>query len=181
MNKYLKTIIVTIISIVAMAFLGCSIGMGGGSSTVETVIETDQESEPKKLEKEESDEVIEDEKEEDAEDLAADEEILKGVLFDFLNAVKSDNEYGFFSSGTVDMAGSEEEYKNGDKSDIYFIIQESHSSWENIEFESIIIVDNFATVEIIGDRMAEGTKYEGDKVIFDFVKENDEWKIDFSF
>jgi len=87
----------------------------------------------------------------------------------------------FFSSGTVNMVGSEEEYKNGDKSDIYFIIKESHSNWENIEFGSIVIINNKATIEIIGDRMAEGTKYEGDKVIFDFIKENGQWKIDFSF
>ena len=46
----------------------------------------------------------------------------------------------FFSSGTVNMVGSEEEYKNGDKSDIYFIIKGSHSNWENIEFGSIVII-----------------------------------------
>lgn len=102
------------------------------------------------------------------------------TVLSFFDVVMQDNKYGFFSSGTVSMIGSEEEYKNGDKSDIYFIIQESYSSWENIEFKSIIIVDDSATVEFTGDRMAEGTKYEGYKVVFDFVKENDEWKIDFS-
>ena len=118
---------------------------------------------------------------EDAEDLIADKEILKGTLLDFFDTVIQDNEYMFFSSGTVNMVGSEEEYKNGDKSDIYFIIKGSHSNWENIEFGSIVIINNKATIEIIGDRMAEGTKYEGDKVIFDFIKENGQWKIDFSF
>lgn len=111
---------------------------------------------------------------------STDEESLMYALFDFLDAVKQDSEYEYFSSETINMVGSEEEYKNGDRSDIYFIIQESHSNWENIEIESIVIIDNTATVEIMGDRMAEGMKSEGEKVVFDFVKENGNWVIDFS-
>ncbi|MCJ7666545.1 MAG: hypothetical protein MUO59_07415, partial [Actinobacteria bacterium] len=110
-----------------------------------------------------------------------DEESLMVVLFGFFDAVEQDSEYEYFSSATINMVGSEEEYKNGDRSDIYFIIKESHSNWENIEIESIVIIDDTATIEIMGDRMAEGMKYEGEKVVFDFVKENGEWMIDFSF
>ncbi len=42
------------------------------------------------------------------------------------------------------------------------------------------IIGNIAEIGITGDRMAEGMLYEDDKVTFTFVKENGEWKIDFS-
>ena len=118
---------------------------------------------------------------EELEGSITDEEILEDTLLAFFDAVVIDDEYSYFSSGTIALVGSEAEYKNGDKSDIYFIIKESHSSWENIKFGSIIITNDKAVVAIIADRMAEGTKYEDDKVEFDFVKENEQWKIDFSF
>jgi len=132
-------------------------------------------------EDEEAEEEISGEENSEEIDSISDEEILEGTLLAFFDAVIIDDEYSYFSSGTIAMVGSEEEYKNGDKSDIYFIIKESHSSWENIEFESIIVANDKAVVEIIADRMAEGTKYIDDKVGFDFVKENGQWKIDFSF
>ena len=190
MNKNLKTIILITISIAAVAFFGCRISTNDEYVVIEAsteVIEL-EESESEELEEEVSSEVNEDEKEKNTENIVADQDTKESVdedrlmdaLINFFNAVRQDNEYEYFSNATINIVGSKEEYKNGDKSDFYFIIKESHSNWENIEFKNIIIVDCIATVEIIGDRMAEGMKYEDEKVVFDFVKENDEWKIDFS-
>ena len=190
MNKNLKTIILITISIAAVAFFGCRISTNDEYVVIEAsteVIEL-EESESEELEEEVSPEVNEDEKEKNTENIVADQDTKESVdedrlmdaLINFFNAVRQDNEYEYFSNATINIVGSKEEYKNGDKSDFYFIIKESHSNWENIEFKNIIIVDGIATVEIIGDRMAEGMKYEDEKVVFDFVKENDEWKIDFS-
>jgi len=115
----------------------------------------------------------------DCEEEIAEDNFLN-ILIIFLDAVKTDNEYIYFSSATVAIVGTEEEYKNGTKSDYYFIIKESHSNWENIEIETVDINGNAAVVEIIGDRMAEGMLYEDEKISFRFLKENGEWKIDFS-
>ena len=108
------------------------------------------------------------------------EEKLEDTLFAFFDAVLLSEEYKYFSSATKDIVGTEEEYKNGDKTDIYFIIQESHSSWENIEIQDISIDGKAATVTFTGDREAEGMKYEGEEISFNFVKEGEEWMIDFS-
>ena len=109
-----------------------------------------------------------------------DNEMLEEALFAFFSAVEAGDEYKCFSSATVDIVGTEAEYKNGDKSDIYFIIQESHSNWENIEILDISMDDNTANVAFIGEREVEGIRSEGLEVSFDFVKENGKWKIDFS-
>lgn len=108
------------------------------------------------------------------------EEILENTVLGFLDAVASDEEYDYFSSGTISIVGTEEEYINGDKSDIYFIIKESHSSWENVQAAEVRIDGDKAEVDITGDRMAEGTMYEGDLVTFRLVNEQGTWKIDFS-
>ena len=54
------------------------------------------------------------------------EESTKKLLGDqalnFIDAVKSGNEYDYVSSATKEIVGTEQEYKNGTKSDIYFII-----------------------------------------------------------
>ena len=109
-----------------------------------------------------------------------DKEKLEEIFFAFFDAVKAGEEYKYFSSATRNKVGTEEEYKNGDKSDIYFIIQESHSNWENIEIQDINIDNNKATVIFTGEREVEGIKSEGLEISFDFVKEDGEWKIDFS-
>jgi hypothetical protein len=106
-------------------------------------------------------------------------ERLENVFFSFFDSVKEQEEYKYFSSTLKSMVGSEEEYKNGDKTDIYFIIQESHSSWENIKILDINIDESTATVTFTGDRIVEGIKSEGEKISFNFIKEEDEWKIDF--
>jgi hypothetical protein len=108
------------------------------------------------------------------------EELLGNTVLGFLDAVAADEEYDYFSSGTILMVGTEQEYINGDKSDIYFIIKESHSTWENVVITSARIKEDEAEVDITGDRMAEGTVYEGDMVTFRLVKEQGTWKIDFS-
>lgn len=108
------------------------------------------------------------------------EELLGNTVLGFLGAVIADEEYDYFSTGTISMVGTEQEYINGDKSDIYFIIKESHSSWENVVIAAVRINGGEAEVDIIGDRMAEGTKYEGDMVTFRLVDEQGTWKIDFS-
>jgi len=108
-------------------------------------------------------------------------ERLEDVLLDFFEAVKLGEEYKYLSSSTKDIVGTEQEYKNGDKSDIYFIIQESHSNRENVEIQDISIDNNTATVTFTGERIVEGIKSEDEEVAFDFVKEDGEWKIDFSF
>ncbi len=118
--------------------------------------------------------------EKEPEDEEALEDNFLNILKSFMDAVKTDNEYMYFSSSTVAIVGTEEEYKNGTKSDYYFIIKESHSNWENIEIETVDINGDVAVIEIIGDRMAEGTFYEDEKIDFRFLKENGEWKIDFS-
>jgi hypothetical protein len=81
----------------------------------------------------------------------------------------------------IDAVKSGEEYKNGTKSDIYFIISESHTNWKNLQVVSVKITSaSSAEVKIRGDRKAEGIDYTGDEITFCFVLENDEWKIDFS-
>ena len=81
----------------------------------------------------------------------------------------------------IDAVKSWEEYKNGTKSDIYFIISESHTNWKNLQVVSVKITSaSSAEVKIRGDRKAEGIDYTGDEITFCFVLENDEWKIDFS-
>ncbi len=107
-------------------------------------------------------------------------ERLEDTLFSFFDAVIEGEEYKYFSTTLKYIVGSEEEYKNGDKTDIYFIIQESHSSWENIEIQDISVDDSTATVTFTGDRKVEGMKSEGEEISFNFVKEDNEWKINFS-
>jgi hypothetical protein len=110
----------------------------------------------------------------------AEEEKLEEALFGFFEAVEKNEEYSYFSNATKDMVGTEEEYKSGDKTDIYFIIQESHSSWENVAITNIKINGKRATVTFTGDREVEGMVSEGEELSFNFVKENGQWKIDFS-
>jgi len=109
-----------------------------------------------------------------------DEEILENTVLGFLDAIEAGLEYDYFSSGTVSIVGTEEEYRNGDKSDIYFILQESHSNWEDIRIKKVTVEEDRAYVEITGDRMVEGIEYEGDQVTFTLVDEQGTWKIDFS-
>jgi hypothetical protein len=109
-----------------------------------------------------------------------DEEILENTVLGFLDAIEAGQEYDYFSSGTVSIVGTEEEYRNGDKSDIYFILSESHSNWEDIRVTEVTIEGDTAYVEITGDRMVEGIKYEEDQVTFTLVDEQGTWKIDFS-
>jgi len=109
-----------------------------------------------------------------------DEEILENTVLGFLDAIEAGLEYDYFSSGTVSIVGTEEEYRNGDKSDIYFILQESHSNWEDIRIKKVTVEEDRAYVEITGDRMVEGIEYEGDQVTFTLVYEQGTWKIDFS-
>jgi len=103
------------------------------------------------------------------------------VLNNFLQAVKENKEYAFFDSYTVDMTGSEEEYKNGTASDIFYIIKESHSGWENITAESVTFDGNRALLIIRGDRTVEGMEYKDEQIRFNFINENEIWKIDFYY
>lgn len=107
--------------------------------------------------------------------------LLGDRALSLIDAVRSGNEYDYFSSATKEIVGTEEDYKNSTKSDIYFIIAESHRSWENLQVVSVNLTSaNSAEVTVKGDRKAEGIDYIGDEVTFSFVFENDEWKIDFS-
>lgn len=148
---------------------------GEEAETEETGENGDPKEEPEtSLEEEETEPEIE-------EDISVNEEEIIGIIvIDFIQAVASDEEYGYFSSDTIDMVGTEDEYRNGGKSDIYFIIKESHSSWENIKITGVRIDGDLAEADIMGDRMAEGMKYEGDQVTFKLIKEENSWKIDFS-
>ncbi len=130
---------------------------------------------------------VPEEEEIDENDLTEEEigqEELKDKLFERLNeffdAVREDKEYAFFSSYTKELVGTEEEYKSGAKSDIFFIIKEAHSSWENLEAKDIEVDGDWATLTITGDRMAEGIEYTDEEISFRFVNEENEWKIDFS-
>jgi len=76
------------------------------------------------------------------------------------------------------MVGSEEEYLNGTKSDLYYIVKESHSAWKKLEFTNLLIVDERAIITVTGDRSAEGMDYTDEEVKFKFIKENGTWKID---
>jgi hypothetical protein len=109
-----------------------------------------------------------------------DEEVLENTVLGFLDAIEAGQEYDYFSSGTVSIVGTEEEYRSGDKSDIYFILSESHSNWEDISVTEVTVEGDTAYVEITGDRMVEGIKYEEDQVTFTLVDEQGTWKIDFS-
>ncbi len=121
---------------------------------------------------------------EEPEEKALSEEGLKDELFsklnNFFDAVTEDKEYAFFSSQTIDIVGNEQEYKQGTKTDIYFIIQGAHSSWKNLEAKEIVVDNDWTTLTITGDRMAEGMEYTGEEISFNFVNEDNEWKIDFS-
>jgi len=127
--------------------------------------------------------------EEPAEDIVihgedSDEEIKQElfiILNNFLQAVKENKEYAFFDSYTVDVVGSEEEYKNGTSSDIFYIIKESHSSWKNISVESVVSDGNRALLKVKGDRTVEGMEYKGEQIRFKFINENEIWKIDFYY
>ena len=123
--------------------------------------------------------------EEEEETLADEEEEVKSELFlilnNFFEAVKEDKEYEFFDSYTRGMVGSEEEYRNGTKSDIFYIIQESHSSWKNLEAESLILEGDRAILAITGDRNAEGIESIDEKIGFKFINEEGSWKIDFYY
>ena len=134
--------------------------------------------EEEEAEVETAEDIVAEEKEPEEEEAAEDN--FLNILNSFLEAVKTDNEYMYFCSATVAIVGTEEEYKNGTKSDYYFIIKESHSNWENIEIENVNINGDTAYIEITGDRMAEGLLYEDEKITFRFLRENGEWKIDFS-
>jgi hypothetical protein len=119
-----------------------------------------------------------------AEEEEINEEELKEELLarlnDFFEAVNEDREYEFFSSETREIVGTEEEYRTGARTDYYFIIQEAHSDWRNVEAIDIEVDDGEAFLTISGDRTAEGMEYTDDEVVFKFVYEEGEWKIDFS-
>jgi len=110
-----------------------------------------------------------------------DDEIKKEIfvtLNNFLESVKENKEYVFFDSYTREMVGSEEEYMNGSKSDLYYIIKESHSDWKKLEIQNLLIVNGRAIITVTGDRNAEGIEYTDEEVKFKFMKENGTWKID---
>ncbi len=113
--------------------------------------------------------------------MKTEEEIKSELLLtlnNFFEAVKEDKEYEFFDSYTKNMVGSEEEYRNGTKSDIFYIIKESHSSWRNVKAENVIFDGNRAILTVIGDRTAEGVEYTGEEVKFKFINEEGSWKFD---
>jgi len=129
-------------------------------------------------EKENEEENLEDE---DAVEEITEDEIeneIFATLNNFLQSVKENKEYGFFDSYTREMVGSEEEYLNGLKSDLYYIIKESHSAWKKLEFKDLLLVDDRAIITVTGDRSAEGTEYIDEEVKFKFIKEDGTWKID---
>lgn len=149
------------IFILLLSFSGCK---------KTSAFETSNEEQSDTINGEEPQSEITDEQEETIEDTVTDRENnmeeIKSELFLILNsffqAVKEgnhDKEYEFFDSYTRGMVGSEEEYRNGTKSDIFYIIQESHSSWKN----------------------TEGIESIDEKIGFKFINEEGNWKIDFYY
>ena len=99
MNKYLKIIILIIISITTVAYFGCRISTNEEPVVVETGTgEADLEESGSAESEEVSTEVNEDEKDKDAEDPvidqdtkeSIDEDRLMDTLIDFFDAVKQD-------------------------------------------------------------------------------------------
>lgn len=171
------------IFILLLSFSGCK---------KTSAFETSNEEQSDTINEEEPQSEITDEQEETIEDTVTDRENnmeeIKSELFLILNsffqAVKEgnhDKEYEFFDSYTRGMVGSEEEYRNGTKSDIFYIIQESHSSWKNTEAESLILEGNRAILTITGDRNAEEIESIDEKIGFKFINEEGNWKIDFYY
>jgi len=107
-------------------------------------------------------------------------EIFEKLLV-FFTDVKVQKEYDYFSSYTKLMVGSKEEYISREKSDIIFVIQENHSSWEDVTFEKMKLYKERASLMIRGNRIVEGVKYKEDLQEFRFIKEDDSWKIDFYY
>lgn len=128
----------------------------------------------------EPDSDVMEEPEEDIDKEAIKQEIYNQLL-DFFDFSKKQQEYKFFSSYTRAMVGNEKEYLSGENSDIYFLIQENHINWENIEFEGLKIYKERATIEILGSRILEGTRYDNEKQEFKFINEEGNWKIDFFY
>jgi len=172
--------------IVPIIILAIILGFTFACTTAEPQIveEPEVDEEPVVEEPEVEEPEVEEPVVEEPEEAVVSEEELKDELFsklkDFFEAVEENEEYAFFSSYTVDLVGTEQEYKEGTKTDIYFIIQEAHANWENIEAQEIEVDGNWATLTITGDRMAEGVQYTDEEVRFNFVYEENEWKIDFS-
>ena len=181
MKKYMITFAVIIAIIALVIFTGCKAALPGGSDVAETVIEKAEGPGPEPDVDKETPGQDGESEEAGAEGKVIDDEgEITDTVLGFIEAVKNDEEYGYFSSQTIAVVGSWEEYINGEKSDIYFIIKESHSSWQNIRVTWVDIDGYSAEAEITGDRTAEGMEYEGDRVIFRLIKEDGIWKIDFS-
>jgi len=101
------------------------------------------------------------------------------VLRDFLDSVKKDQEYNFFSSYTTDLVGSESEYKEKINSNLYIDIHKNNSFWKIINYKSILIYEDRLLITIYGDRTIDGKVYNNDEESFRFIKEGDIWKLDF--
>ncbi len=171
-NNYLQ-VFIRILIVISIVLLSTSVGC------IRIIVTEPAEEEP-----EEAPPVEEPVEEIPEEEDVVNEEDLKDELLSrlegFFTAVNEDREYEYFSSETREIVGTEEEYRTGARTDYYFIIQEAHSDWSNVEAVDIEVEDGQAFLTIRGDRTVEGMEYTDDEIRFKFVYEEDDWKIDFS-
>jgi hypothetical protein len=168
-----KILIIMVISVFIMLF-GCSPRMEtettvAAANTTRDVVERKEDPVEKTTE-----ETIEEEPETKLE-----EEIFD-VFLEYLEAAKNDLEYGYFSTQTKEIVGSESEYLSGAKTDIYYIVKEAHLTFKDIQLKSVVHHQGRALLTVTADRMVEGINYEDEEISWKFIMEDD-WKIDFYY
>ncbi|MFO7928831.1 MAG: hypothetical protein R6U35_04110 [Candidatus Humimicrobiaceae bacterium] len=169
-----KNIIFIVIPILIISFSGCKAYEETGTET------TPAKDSPGAEENGVEEQIIIEEPEEIEPEVKTDElkKELNGILLDFIDASKKDEEYSFFSSKTKEMVGTEEEYKAGAKSDIFFILKESLSNINRVVPERVTYYGQRAILTVRMDRTVEGMEYQGEEVKYKFVWEEEKWKID---
>jgi len=185
-------ITVVFLPVFSSLLLGCyGSGNISGSSTVTSIV-TEKNNEPLQSEKETgSEDNVQDDTDSPGESVKNDKEDMEieidqenieadlvKQLKKFINAINTDSEYSFFDSYTQKMLKSESEYLKGGN-DLYKLLKNNYKSLKNPMIEKIRLHKNRAAAYVIFDKTID--KSINSVSNFQFIYENNSWKLDFYY
>lgn len=101
---------------------------------------------------------------------------LKGFLHD----ATRDEVYQYLSKATKKDVGTEKEFKEEKKSDLHKVILGNHGSWAAPQIIEAKFEKKQVRITVRGNRIIETENRENDQAIFTLIKENQQWKTDFT-
>ena len=98
----------------------------------------------------------------------------------FLNDAAKGAVYKYLSKATKKDVGSQAEFKKETKSDLHKVILADHGSWQSVQVVNAEFDRDKGQITLKGNRTV-GTEYrENDQASLMLVRENKQWKIDFT-